>query len=124
MANEIKEETQERFKAHVQKYQADGFTLKAKEEAEMVMLPGDRQMMYKKYLAFLKTLFTFHKSELHRSIVRDIKAEIDKSGDMTAAIRNVLRKRKMEITDFVETLEKNQVERRVTMRVQMIIMNE
>ena len=48
MANEIKEETQERFKAHVQKYQADGFTLKqAKEEAEMVMLPGDRQMMYK-----------------------------------------------------------------------------
>ena len=34
MANEIKEETEERFKAHVQKYQADGFTLKqAKEEA-------------------------------------------------------------------------------------------
>ena len=59
MANEIKEETEERFKAHVQKYQADGFTLKqAKEEAEMVMLPGDRQMMYKKYLTFLKTLFT------------------------------------------------------------------
>ena len=28
MANEIKEETEERFKAHVQKYQADGFTLK------------------------------------------------------------------------------------------------
>ena len=46
------------------------------------------------YLAFLKTLFTFHKSELHGSIVRDIKAEMDKSGDMTAAIRNVLRKRK------------------------------
>ena len=108
MANEIKEETQERFKAHVQKYQADGFTLKqAKEEAEMVMLPGDRQMMYKKYLAFLKTLFTFHKSELHRSIVRDIKAEMDKSGDMTAAIRNVLRKRKMEITDFVDTGEES-----------------
>ena len=43
IANEIKEETEERFKAHVQKYQADGFTLKqAKEEAEMVMLPGDR----------------------------------------------------------------------------------
>ena len=42
MANEIKEETEERFKAHVQKCQADGFTLKqAKEEAEMVMLPGD-----------------------------------------------------------------------------------
>ena len=57
MANEIKEETEERFKAHVQKYQADGFTLKqAKEEAEMVMLSGDRQIMYKKYLAFLKTL--------------------------------------------------------------------
>ena len=38
MANEIKEETEERFKAHVQKYQADGFTLKqAKEEAEMVI---------------------------------------------------------------------------------------
>ena len=108
MANEIKEETQERFKAHVQKYQADGFTLKqAKEEAEMVMLPGDRQMMYKKYLAFLKTLFTFHKSELHRSIVRDIKAEMDKSGDMTAAIRNVLRKRKMEITDFVDMGEES-----------------
>ena len=108
MANGIKEETQERFKAHVQKYQADGFTLKqAKEEAEMVMLPGDRQMMYKKYSAFLKTLFTFHKSELHRSIVRDIKAEMDKSGDMTAAIRNVLRKRKMEITDFVDTGEES-----------------
>ena len=62
MANEIKEETEERFKAHVQKYEADGFTLKqAKEEAEMVMLPGDRQIMYKKYLAFLKKLFTFHK---------------------------------------------------------------
>ena len=59
----FKEETEERFKAHVQKYQADGFTLKqAKEEAEMVMLPGDRQIMYKKYLTFLKKLFTFHKS--------------------------------------------------------------
>ena len=106
MANQIKEETEERFKAHVQKYQADGFTLKqAKEEAEMVMLPGDRQIMYKKYLAFLKTLFTFHKSELHRSIVRAIKEELDKSGDMTTAIRNVLRKRKMEIIDFVDTGE-------------------
>ena len=69
MTNQIKEETEERFKAHVQKYQADGFTLKqAKEEAEMVMLPGDRQIMYQKCLALLKTLFTFHKSELHRSI--------------------------------------------------------
>ena len=39
MANQIKEETEEQFKAHVQKYQADGFTLKqAKEEADMVML--------------------------------------------------------------------------------------
>ena len=64
-------------------------------------------MMYKKYLAFLKALFAFHKSELHRSIVRDIKAEMDKSGDMTAAIRNVLRKRKMEITDFVDTGEES-----------------
>ena len=73
----------------------------------MVMLPGDRQMMNKKYLAFLKTLFTFHKSELDRSIVRDIKAEMDKSGDMTAAIRNVLRKMKMEITDFVDTGEES-----------------
>ena len=108
MANEIKEETEERFKAHVQKYQADGFTLKqAKEEAEMVMLSGDRQIMYKKYLAFLKTLFTFHKSELHRSIVRAGKEELDKSGDMTTAIRNVLRKRKMEITDFVDTGEES-----------------
>ena len=67
MANEIKEETEERFKAHVQKYQADGFTLKqAKEQVGMVMLPGDRQIMYKKYLAFPKTVFTLHKSELHR----------------------------------------------------------
>ena len=108
MANEIKEETEERFKAHVQKYQADGFTLKqAKEEAEMVMLSGDRQIMYKKYLAFLKTLFTFYKSELHRSIVRAVKEELDKSGDMTTAIRNVLRKRKMEITDFVDTGEES-----------------
>ena len=72
-----------------------------------IMLPGDRQMMYKKYSAFLKTLFTFHKSELHRFIVRDIKAEMDKSGDMTAAIRNVLRKRKMEITDFVDSGEES-----------------
>ena len=108
MANEIKEETEERFKAHVQKYQADGFTLKqAKEEAEMVMLPGDRQIMYKKYLTFLKKLFTFHKSELHRSIVRAEKEELDKSFDMTTAIRNVLRKRKMEITDFVDTGEES-----------------
>ena len=60
VANEIKEETEERFKTHVQKYQADGFTLKqAKEEIEMVMLPGDRQIIYKKYLAFLKTLFIY-----------------------------------------------------------------
>ena len=104
MANEIKEETQEQFKAHVQKCQADGFTLKqAKEEAEMVMLPGDRQMMYKKYLAFSRHCLPFTKSELHRSIVRTVKEELYKSGDMTAAIRNVLRKRKMEITDFVET---------------------
>ena len=100
--------TEERFKAYVQKYQADGFTLKqAKEEAEMVMLSGDRQIMYKKYLAFLKTLFTFHRSELHRSIVRAVKEELDKSGDMTTAIRNVLRKRKMEITDFVDTGEES-----------------
>ena len=43
MANEIQEETEERFKAHFQKYQTDGFMLKqAKEEAEMVMFPGDR----------------------------------------------------------------------------------
>ena len=108
MANDIKEETQERFKTHVQKYQADGFTLKqAKEEAEMVMLPVDQQIMYKKYLAFLKTLFTFHESELHSSIVRAVKEELDKSGDMTAAIRNVLRKRKMEITDFVDMEEES-----------------
>ena len=108
MAYEIKEETEERFKAHVQKYLPDGFTLKqAKKEAEMVMLPGDRQIMYKKYLAYIKTLFTFHKSELHSSIVRAVKDELDKLGDMTTAIRNVLRKRKMEITDFVDTGEES-----------------
>ena len=108
MANEIKEETEERFKAHVQKYQADGYMLKqAKEEAEMVMLSGDWQIMYKNYLAFLKKRFTFHKSELHRSIVRAVKEELDKSFDMTTAIRNVLRKRKMEITDFVDTGEES-----------------
>ena len=106
--DQVKEETEERFKAHVQKYQADGFTLKqAKEEAEMVILSGDRQIMYKKYLAFLKTLFTFHKSELHRSIVRAVKEELDKSFDMKTAIRNVLRKRKMEITEFVDTREES-----------------
>ena len=99
MANEIKEETEERFKAHVQKYQADGFTLKqAKEEAEMVMLPGDRQIMYKKYLTFLRKLF------------KAVKEELDKSFDMTTAIRNVLRKRKMEITDFVDTGEESSQE--------------
>ena len=74
----------------------------------MGMLPEDRQMMYK-YLAFLKTLFTFHKSELHHSIVRAVK-ELDKSGDMTAAIRNVIRKRKLEITDFVDTGEESRRE--------------
>ena len=37
MAYENKKETEERFKAHVQKYQTDGFTLKqAKEEAEIL----------------------------------------------------------------------------------------
>ena len=108
MDNEIKEETEGRFKAHVQKYQADGFTLKqTKEEAEMVMLPGDRQIMYKKYLAFLKKLFTFRKSELHHSIVTAVKEELDKSFDMTTSIRNILRKRKMEITDFVDTEEES-----------------
>ena len=76
----------------------------------MVMLPSDRQIMYKKYLTFLKKLFTFHKSELHRSIVRVGKEELDKSFDMTAAIRNVLRKRKMEITDFVDTGEESSPE--------------
>ena len=81
----------------------------AKEETEMFMLPGNQQFMYKKYLAFVKTLFTFHKSELHRSIVRAIKEELDKSGDMTTAIRNVLRKRKMETTDFVDTGEKSSI---------------
>ena len=105
MANQIKEE---QFKAHVQKYQADGFTLKqAKEKAEMVMLLGDLQIMYKKYLAFLKTLFTFHKSELHLSIVGAIKEGLDKSGDMTTAIKNILSKRKMEITDFVDMGEES-----------------
>ena len=73
----------------------------------MVMLSGDRQIMYKKYLAFLKTVFTFHKSELHGSIARAVKEELDISGDMTTAIRNVLRKRKMEITDFVDTGEES-----------------
>ena len=71
------------------------------------MLPGDRQIMYKKYLAFLKKLFTSHKSELHLSIVRAVKEELDKSFDMTTSIRNVLRKRKMEITDFVDTGEES-----------------
>ena len=80
MANEIKEETEE------------------------------RQIMYKKYLTFLKKLFTFHKSELHGSIVRAVKEELDKSFDMTTAIRNVLRKRKMEITDFVDTGEESSPE--------------
>ena len=79
--------------------------------------------MYKKYLTFLKKLFTFHKSELHRSIVRAVKEELEKSFDMTTAIRNVLRKRKMEITDFVDT-GKNQAERIVITRGQMIIFNE
>ena len=49
-------------------------------------------MMYKKYLAFLKTLFTFHKSELHGSIVTVIKEEMDKLNDPTKAIGNVREK--------------------------------
>ena len=89
----------------------------------MVMLPGDRQIMYKKYLTFLKKLFTFHKSELHRSIVRAVKEELDKSFDMTTAIRNVLRKRKMKTTDFVDKGE-NQAKRIVIIRGQIIIFNE
>ena len=106
MAYEVKEETEEQFTAYVEKYQADGFTLKqAKEEAELVTLQGDRQVMFKKYVAFVKSLFSFQKGELHRSIVRAIKEELDKSGDRSTAIRNILRKRKMEITDFVDTGE-------------------
>ena len=89
----------------------------------MVMLPGDRQIMYKKYLTFLKKLFTFHKSELHRSIVIAVKEELDKSFDMTTAIRNVLRKRKMKTTDFVDKGE-NQAKRIVIIRGQIIIFNE
>ena len=59
MANEVKKETEERFTAYVEKYQADGFTLKqAKEEAELVTLQGDRQVMFKKYVAFLKSRVT------------------------------------------------------------------
>ena len=42
---------------------------------------------------------------------------------MTTAIRNVFRKRKMEITDFVDK-GKNQAERIVITRGQMIIFNE
>ena len=106
MANEVKEETEELFTVYVEKYQADGFTLKqAKEEAELITLQDDQQVMYKKNVAFLKSLFSFHKSELHLSIVRAIKEELDKSGDRSTAIRNILRKRKMEITDFVDTEE-------------------
>ena len=56
-----------------------------------------------KVCGFLKILFSFNKSELHRSIVRAIKEELDKSGDRSTAIRNILRERKMEITDFVDT---------------------
>ena len=101
MASEVTEETEERFTAYVEKYQADGFTMKqAKEKAKLVTLQGDRQVMFKKYVAFLKSLFSFHKSELHHSIVRAIKEELDKS-----TITNILRKRKMEITDFVDTGE-------------------
>ena len=79
--------------------------------------------MYKKYLTFLKKLFTLHKSELHRSIVRAVKEELDKSFDMTTAIRNVLRKRKMKTTDFVDKGE-NQAKRIVIIRGQIIIFNE
>ena len=76
----------------------------------MVMLSGDRQIMYKKYLAFLKKVFTFYKSELYCSLVRAVKDELDKSFDMTTAIRNVLRKRKMEITDFIDMGEESRLE--------------
>ena len=61
--------------------------------------------MFKKYVAFLKLLFSFNKSEMYRSIVRAIKEELDKLGDRLTAIRNILRKRKMEITNFVGTGE-------------------
>ena len=73
----------------------------------MVTLPGDWQIMYKKYLTFLKTLFSFRKSELHCSIVRAVKEELDKSGDIPTTFRNVLRKKKMEMTDFVDTGEES-----------------
>ena len=44
---------------------------------------------------------------MHRSIVRDIKAEMNKLYDPTKAIRNVLRKRKFEVTDFVDLGEES-----------------
>ena len=85
----------------------DPFTRQFSLKRHMKRKHAQSKIMYKKYLAFLKTLFTFHKSELHRSIVRAVKEELDKSGDLTTAIRNVLRKRKMEITDFVDTGEES-----------------
>ena len=42
MVNEVKKEKEEQYTAYVEKYQADGFTLKqAKEESELVTLQGD-----------------------------------------------------------------------------------
>ena len=59
------------------------------------------------YLAFPETLSTSYRCELHHSIVKAVKEELDKSGDMTTVIRNFLRKMKMEITDFVDTGEES-----------------
>ena len=103
MANEVKEETEDRFNVHIAKYEADGFTKEnARKEAELMMLTGNRQIMYKRYQTFIKSIFEFHQSKLHRSIIKDIREELEKSGDPIRAIKYVTRKRKSEITDFLE----------------------
>ena len=59
MASEIKEETQERFKACPEIPGRWLYSEAGQRGSRDVMFPGDRQMMYKKYLAFLKTLSNF-----------------------------------------------------------------
>ena len=64
MANEVKEETEDRFYVHVAKYEADGFTNEnARKEAELMMLTvklctrGIRRLL-RAFLNFTKVNYT------------------------------------------------------------------
>ena len=63
MANEIKEETEERFKAHVQKPSRWLYFEAGQRGSRYGHVPRRWTNDVKKYLALLKTLFTFYKQK-------------------------------------------------------------